>query len=101
MTEIAGAQLLLTSLEMQDEPLWDLAKSVQGPQPSGLSRYVLLRGTQVVSEANQDAAYTGFPLHICAKKAARIFRSALYRIQVCKRQLKPFKKPLLSLLQAV
>lgn len=64
MTEIAGIQLLIISLEMQDDPLWGLAKSVPGPQSSGPSRYVL----PVVSEANQDASYTRIPSTYVLKK---------------------------------
>lgn len=68
MTEVAGIHLLITSLEMWDDPLWGLAKSVPGPQSSGPSRYVLLRGIQVVSEANQDASYAGIPSTYGLKK---------------------------------
>lgn len=88
---------------MGHDPLCGLAKPVQGPQLSGPSRQVLLRDAQGVSEANQDASYTGMPSTYGAKKAARSFWSALYRMQVCKGQLKlkkQFKKALLSPLHA-
>lgn len=68
MIEIAGIQLLITSLELWDDPLWGLAKSIQGPQSPGPSRYVLLRGIQVLSKANQDASYTGIPSPYVLKK---------------------------------
>lgn len=90
-TEIAGIQLLITSLEMRDGPRWGLAKSFQGPQSSVPSRYLLLRGTLVVSEANQDNSYTGMASTCVLKKHQGSSGGFFTGYKVCKGQLKQLK----------
>lgn len=84
-------------LEMQDDtppPLpQGLAKSVQGPQSLGRSRYLLLGSIQVVCEANLEMLLEQkSPPHVLKKQQGV---SGVLFVGFAKAQLEQLKKPLL------